>query len=400
MGGPMAPADVSDAELLERFVTGQDGSAFAALMARHGPMVFGVCRRLLRHSQDAEDAFQATFLILVRKAASIGQSELVGNWLYGVAMRVATRARLLTARRREREIADLERLAAAAGETNEASALSEAIVEEVERLPAKYRGPVVLCYLEGRTHEEAAGQLHWPIGTVKGRLSRARDMLRKRLTRRGLVLSTAALSTTLAAEASAASLPPALIDLTLKAAIHGPISAQTAALTKGVLHTMFVSKMKTVATLVLTLAAVVGGTGAFAYHFLATEGDKKTDKENILGEWKVDSAKVKGAEPQGEEGENIKNVTVEFTAEKVIVKIKGGDKESSYTLDPTAKPKAIDIVHTRPDGSEEKVKGIYKLDGDTLTICASHRGGEERPTEFESKEGSNLLLLFLKRVKK
>lgn len=169
---------------------------------------------------------------------------------------------------------------------------------------------------------------------------------------------------------------------------------------KGVLHTMFVSKMKTVAALVLTLAAIVGGTGALAYPFLATERDKKTDKENILGEWKVDSLKLNGAEPPGEEGENIKNLAVEFTADKIILKHKGENQESTYKLDPTAKPKAIDIVHSRPDGGEEKVSGIYKLDGDTLTICARHRGGDERPTEFESKEGSNTMLMVLKRVKK
>ncbi len=131
--------DVSDAELLERFVASRDEAAFAALMARHGPMVIGVCRRLLRHAQDAEDAFQATFLILVRKAASIGKRELLGNWLYGVAMRVAARARVLAAKRRTREATDMERIAVATREPAETTDLSVAITEEVQRLPAKSR---------------------------------------------------------------------------------------------------------------------------------------------------------------------------------------------------------------------------------------------------------------------
>src|SRR5262249_18374088 len=158
-----------DAELLERFVSRRDESAFAALMARHGPMVFGVCRRVLRHAQDAEDAFQATFLVLVRRAAAIGRRDLLGNWLYGVACRGAGRARQGAARRQAREAADTDRLAGMAGEAG-APELSGVLHEEVQRLPARYRGPVVLCYLEGRTNEEAARELRWPIGTVKGRL--------------------------------------------------------------------------------------------------------------------------------------------------------------------------------------------------------------------------------------
>jgi RNA polymerase sigma factor (sigma-70 family) len=406
----MDPVDLSDGELLERFVTVRDETAFASLVARHGPMVLGVCRRLLRHAQDAEDAFQATFLILVRKADGIGRRELLANWLYGVAVRVASRVRLVTAKRRTRETTDMERVARATREPAEATELPVALAEEVGRLPAKYRGPVVLCYLEGRTNEEAAGELQWPVGTVKGRLARARDMLRKRLTRRGLVLSTAAFAAALSSETLAAPVPPGLLDSTLKAATYfaagnvaaaGLVSAQAVALTKGVLYTMLVTKIKNLAALVLVLALMGGGTGTFAYRFLATEPEKKTDKENILGEWKVVTVKMNGQDAPGEEGEAIKNSIVEFKPDKVINKRKDGDRESTYKLDPTTKPKTIEIVHMIPGGGEEKMRCIYKLEGDTLTICGKHSGGgDDPPPEFESKEGGGTVLMVLKREKK
>jgi RNA polymerase sigma factor (sigma-70 family) len=400
---------VSDNELLERFVTYRDENAFAALVARHGPMVFGVCRRLLRHTQDAEDAFQATFLVLVRKAASIGRRDLLNNWLYGVAARVAARARLVVARRHSRETADMKRVAVATQEPADAMDLSAAIEEEVQRLPAKYRQPIVLYYLQGCTNEEVAGELRCPVGTIKTRLSRAREMLRKRLTHRGLALSTAALSTALLAEASAASLPPLLIDSTLKAArsfaagnavVTGLVSAQAAALTKGVLHTMFVTKLKTLGALILALAVLVGGSGGFAYHLLATEADaKKTDKDNIQGTWKVESVTMNGQDKDGK-GKLLEKSTFEITADKMLVKFNEGNKPSTYTLDPAAKPKMIDITPGEGDGKGETVPGIYRLEGDTLTICFPCGAQMERPTEFVSKEGSDTMLLVLKRVKK
>jgi RNA polymerase sigma factor (sigma-70 family) len=409
IGGQLYGSVLSDAELLRRFVAYRDEHAFAALVVRHGPMVFGVCRRLLRHAQDAEDAFQATFLILVRKAAVIGRRELLANWLYGVATRVAARARILATRRQEREGTNMEQLAVATREPTESRDLSAAIEEEVQRLPAKYRSPIVLCYLEGHTNEEAAGELCCPIGTIKTRLARAREMLRKRLLRRGLALSTAAFSAALSPEALAAPLPPALIHSTLQAAASfaaasptavGIVSAQAVALTKGVLHTMFVTKMKMLAALVLALAVVVGGSGGFAYHLLATEADaKKTDTENIQGTWKVESIAMNGQEKDGK-GELLKKSTFEITADKMLAKFDEGTKPSTYTLDPAAKPKMIDITPSEGDGKGQTVPGIYKLEGDTLTICFPCGRQMERPTEFVSKEGSDTILIVLKREKK
>ena len=190
-------------------------------MALHGPMVLGVCRQLLRDPNDVDDAFQATFLVLVRKVGTLRRCDLLGNWLYGVAHRVASRARALAARRMARAVSHLdvgEPLAAdesrpgTGRNPNDASEPDPRpwLHEEVSRLPEKYRIPIVLCYFEGLTHEAAATRLGWPLGTVKGRLARARDLLRRRLVRRGVTLTAAALTSRLAVPDARAAVPPSL----------------------------------------------------------------------------------------------------------------------------------------------------------------------------------------------
>ncbi len=176
----------TDAQLLDHFVARRDEPAFAALMVRHGPMVLCLCRQMLRDVQEAEDAFQAAFLVLARNAGSIRKRPSLSAWLYGVAYKVAARLRGRSERRRTRERPgfDLTSLPAAGEAIN--PDLRPVMHEEIRRLPEKYRAPVVLCYLEGKTNEEAAEQLSWPVGTVKARLSRARDMLRSRLARRDM----------------------------------------------------------------------------------------------------------------------------------------------------------------------------------------------------------------------
>jgi HlyD family secretion protein len=209
----------SDALLLKRFVSQQDEAAFAALVKRHGPMVLAVCRRVLRNAHDADDAFQATFLVLIRKAASIAQPELLGNWLYGVAYRVAVKARANAARRSEHErrtpVIPLEDPLLDVN-SRELRAVLDA---ELSHLPEKYRVPLVLCYLEGKTNEEAARLLGWPTGSMSGRLLRAKELLRKRLVHRGLVLSVGVFALHFAKHTATVAIPDSLLDGTVRGAI-------------------------------------------------------------------------------------------------------------------------------------------------------------------------------------
>ncbi|WP_435016153.1 sigma-70 family RNA polymerase sigma factor [Tundrisphaera sp. TA3] len=248
---------MSERDLLRRYLDRRDEAAFGAIVERHGPMVLGVCRRILADRRDVEEAFQATFLVLARKGGSLGEKDPVGHWLYGVARRVALRARSAAHRRRARECP---------GEAPEVAAIDDppdlelgpVLDEELARLPARYRAPVVLCYFEGLTHDEAARQLGWPIGSVKGRLSRARDLLKTRLARRGYA---PAGNLGILAGGAPPVVPPSLLSSTIRAAMAGPASgvvpAGVASLAAGSLATMFLSKSKLAGAILLVL-----GTGA------------------------------------------------------------------------------------------------------------------------------------------
>jgi RNA polymerase sigma factor (sigma-70 family) len=261
-------ADLTDRQLLDRFVAGRDEVAFTALVQRHGPMVLAVCGRVLPNPHDVEDAFQSTFLVLARKARAISRPERLGNWLYGVAYRTALRARAEAARRRARE-RQVSEMAAAAEPGDAAWTDVRAVLdEEVSRLPGKYRTPFVLCYLEGRTNAEAAQLLGCPKGTVLSRLAWARQRLRNRLTVRGLALSSAALVALLSDQAAPAAVPPALIDATSRAALlftagHGAAASAASppvlALTEGVLRAMSMTKLKAAAGVLLALAVAAVG---------------------------------------------------------------------------------------------------------------------------------------------
>jgi RNA polymerase sigma factor (sigma-70 family) len=268
--------DITDGELLARFVARHDETAFELLLWRHGTMVFHVCRDVTRDSHAAEDAFQATFLTLIRRAASIRTGESLGAWLYQVAYRVALKARGQTAKRNKRELADasVEGLPDVAELRDESSLreLRPVLHEEVQRLPAKYRIPIVLCYLQGLTHEEAARQLGWPKGTVAGRLARARELLRKRLSLRGVGLSVALSALALAPAKASAVVPAALVRATVRTGLQiaagqtltGLVSPQVVALTEGVIQTMLWNKMKLTAAVVLALGLAGTGIGLLA----------------------------------------------------------------------------------------------------------------------------------------
>jgi RNA polymerase sigma factor (sigma-70 family) len=246
-------------------------------------MVWGVCRRVLRNYHDAEDAFQVTFLVLVRRAASVVPREMVANWLYGVAHQTALKARATAARRkgRERQVTEMPEPAA---EQEPWRDLQPLLDQELSRLPDKYRAVVVLCDLEGKTRKEAARQLGVPEGTVAGRLARARTMLANRLVRRGLTLSGGLLAVVLAQNAAAAGVPASVASSTITAAslvaageatAAGVISARVAALTEGVLKAMLPNKLTGVlVALVLVGAALVGGT---SYLMPTQAAEKRTE---------------------------------------------------------------------------------------------------------------------------
>jgi RNA polymerase sigma factor (sigma-70 family) len=186
---------MTERQLLDCFVTANDPEAFKALIERHGRMVLGVCRTVLREQHDVEDAFQNTFLLLAKSAAMIKHSETVAPWLHRVALRVAKKARFRASQRRARERISIESGSGRPSHLPDPS-LMPLLREEVSRLPESYRMPVILCYLEGKTNQEAAAQLNCPVGTIKGRLSRARQTLRDRLSRRGLDADSGLLGTT------------------------------------------------------------------------------------------------------------------------------------------------------------------------------------------------------------
>jgi RNA polymerase sigma factor (sigma-70 family) len=253
--------DKTDGQLLSEFLTCQDQAAFAALVRRHGRMVWGVCQRILRNVSDAEDAFQATFLILVRRAASLTNRSVLGDWLHGVARRTALNAHRAAARRRAREQSCLRSPIQTENDRRDWLPLLD---EELSRLPQIYRQVIVLCDLESKTRKQAAQQLGIPQGTVAGRLVRARALLARRLSRRGVVsLALAAF----AADLVPAGVPAAVVSATVrtaaltvagKMAIPGLISAQVAALVKGALKAMWLTKVK----VVMAAALVIGLLGA------------------------------------------------------------------------------------------------------------------------------------------
>ena len=218
--GTMATSE--DGHLVARFLSGQDDSeaAFRALIHRHGPMVMGICRRVLGDEHAAEDAFQATFLVLVKKAGGLRDSDLLANWLYGVALRVSKREKAKSARQRAGELREADQVAVAAGDLDQFE-LRSLIDEEIQRLPEHYRVPLVLCHLEGMRHDEVAQRLGCPVGTIESRLSRARDQLRGRLTRRGLAPADSEIGAALGSPVLATPLlRTSTIEATVKAAIE------------------------------------------------------------------------------------------------------------------------------------------------------------------------------------
>jgi RNA polymerase sigma factor (sigma-70 family) len=255
-----------DRELLELFVRRRDETAFEALVKRHGPMVWGVCCRILGNAHDADDAFQATFLVLVKKASSV-RAATVGNWLYGVAYRTALEARHAAMKRRQKEANVLPRTESADHRWSE---VGEVLDHELSRMPDKYRAAIVLCDVEGKSRKEVAVELGLAEGTVASRLSRGRVMLAERLARRGVTLSGGALAAVITEHAASASAPAAVVTTAVMGALgKSMVPAKVTTLVKGVLNVMFLSKLKSAIPVVLTVVAL--GLGGAVYQSVAEE---------------------------------------------------------------------------------------------------------------------------------
>jgi HlyD family secretion protein len=301
---------LGDGQLLERFATLRGDAAelaFAALVERHGPMVVRVCRRILKNADDTQDAFQATFLVLVRKGRTLRNRDSVGNWLYGVAFRIAIDARASSRRRQAHE-----RLYArgkhdevlAHGDDLDRSDLATVLDEELARLPDRYREPIVLCHLQGLTHEEAAHRLGWPVGTVRSRLARGRERLRGRLLRRGLVLPAGALTGATFEEASGA-VAESLAELTIRSAAQyaaspargsgALISAQVVQLIEGVMKSMFLNTLKTP-----TLCLIAGCLLASGAAVVALEAGTAQDEPRPASTPDLPQEPVQAKSPAGE----------------------------------------------------------------------------------------------------
>src|SRR5262245_32475426 len=337
------PGEDPDRQLLRRFVAAADEGAFRALVQRYGPLVLGVCTRVLDSEHDAEDAFQATFLVLVRKAGSIRAPERLGPWLYGVAYRTALKAKAAGSKRRrlEKPLADLA--CATVADDPARRDLRPVLDEEVGRLPRKYREPFVLCYVEGMTNEQAARVLGCPPGTVFSRLAWARERLRRALSRRGLVLAAGALATALPRGQAQAAVPAPLVASTSDAAMAfaagtaaaaGRMPAPAAALARGVLRAMLMTRLKLTAAVLLAVG-VAGGAGVAPASPAPAEdraqpaangaGKARTDQDRLRGTWVVVAVEDGGKKIPEDEIKD-RGAEVVFAQETVTLPIRGGPR--------------------------------------------------------------------------
>jgi RNA polymerase sigma factor (sigma-70 family) len=372
-------ADFTDGELLNRYLARQDEDAFEALVRRLGPMVFGVCRRILGNNHDVEDAFQATFLVLVRKAASIVRRDNVAGWLHGVAYRAALKARLTKnrLRARERQVSFMP----------EPVSLEEGIWldllpildKELALLPAKFRLPIILCDLEGKTRKEAADHLGWPPGTVAGRLAEGRALLARRLAKYGVVVSAGMLAALLPQQASSACVPMALVSSTVKAAVVTAAgkaaagSTSAAALAEGVIKVMLLSKLKIVGSLALVLVLVGTGIGLLTRQAFAT---------GVTAVAEDDTNKEK-ASTSAKNTLTLKRLRVDAVdAGKLTISV------STITTVHGLKLESLDGVTIMIDGGAKGgiIKGgTLKIDGATLKIITDVHDGEGKRKEKKAE---------------
>lgn len=423
----------TDGQLLRRYLRDRSDHAFEAIVQRFGPMVLGVCMRVLQNPHDADDAFQATFLVLFRKADTVKPPELVGNWLYGVAVKTAHKLRGRTAKQqaRERQIPEGSEPATVPAERE--YDLQQILDVAVSSLPPKYRIPLVLCELQGKTYKEVARQLGVTVNVVSVRLIRARTMLAERLARRGVTTSVGMLVVVLSQVESAAEPSATLVSSTVNAVRRlaageptaSAVSPEVHLLVKGVVNDMFLAKLKTTAAIGLVAAAIGGGlvyqmlvsdagpiTVAGESHVVSgpaagTENSKspedpqKSDSIMLRGTWIAIAAEFNGKKFDAEEEVRAKKIVLTFADDRV--KLSSGDStvfEGTLKIDPDQSVKEMDWLGILdPNGRKEAVTmpGIYRLDGDTLTYCY----GLKRPKELKPNPDRALdeRMYVFKRVK-
>jgi RNA polymerase sigma factor (sigma-70 family) len=373
----------ADGDLLRAFVDRADGAAFAELVARHGPLVLGACRRVLADAPDAEDAFQATFLILARKAATVRRPERLGAWLYGVALRCAFRVRKVARRAKEQPMPDVPAPAPADPHWADVRGILDA---EIGRLPEKLRSALVLCELQGLDRAAAAARLGVPIGTISSRLSRAKDVLRKRLVRRGISLSLVALGLILSQAAAVAAVPPPLTATTVAGALRfaaGQGAGLPAAVAAYVLRAARAQQVAVIATGALALGLIGlllwGGSRLL----------RPDDRERIQGNWQFASFQFQGRRIAGGPG---------FTATIDAEAVRFSGIAPRYKLDPSQSPKAIDMEVPGPNGQMLMSYGVYELTDDRLTVHLA-LPGLPRPTSLEPADERQAIVFVLERVK-
>lgn len=395
------PDDLTDGQLLARFLADRDEAAFEALVRRHAAMVLGVCRRVTGNAADADDAFQAAFVVLVRRGRELAGRGTVGDWLYGVAYRTGLKARAMAVKRRARE-----QSAARSVEAPPAADPPDwlpVLDEELSRLPQKYREPLVLCELEGRSRKEVAGRLGVPEGTLSSRLAAAKKMLADRLRKRGVTAPATLLAA--AVEQTASAVPPVLLHSTTRAA-SGAASDTVHRLVTEVTRMMFLTKLRAGA-LVLAVALVGSALGMTALSRAAAdplEGAKPartaTDKsgavtvrllrekeeeakKTLRGTWLVQKVLRDG---EVQENRKVENETFEFVdgTVKIHQELDGGrvnDVEYTFSVNPTTSPAELTLY-----SKNGLLMAIYELDGDSLKIANYGRSEIERPRSFSVKD--------------
>jgi RNA polymerase sigma factor (sigma-70 family) len=396
--------EASDALLLDRFVEQWDEAAFRDLVRRHGPMVLGVCRRILRDPHAAEDAFQATFLLLVRKAGSVRKRESVGPWLYGVARRVALEARGVASRRQVPACLETEEPGVDDHDGLERDELHAALHEELGRLPEKYRAPLVLCYIEGLPHESVARRLGWPIGTVRVRIARGRDLLGARLIRRGLTPAAVLLALGLLPK-TAAAVPPRLVEATVRAASRvaageevprGDVPARVVDLEKKVRKAMHLTGLKWATAFAMAVAVTGLGVASVVPRALAVADDKakvEAELKKLQGTWLIVAFERTGVKQEGKGNEE----QIKIEGESFSLWHGGHlEEKGAIRLDPARSPMELDLQFQEGKHEGKTDLAIYAWDGANLKLCWVG-GGDKHPADFTTKPGDNRILLVLKR---